>query len=45
MQLPTPASILAVTPPAASEAEAVDLSAGAAILEDTCPPAGAADVC
>ena len=34
VQLPAPASTLAVPPPAASTAEAVDLSAGAAILEN-----------
>ena len=37
-----PASSLAVPPPAASTAETVDLSAGAAILEDPGPAAGAA---
>ena len=39
VQLPAPASSLAVPPPAASTAEAVDLSAGAAILEDPGPAA------
>ena len=39
MQHPAPASSLAVMPPAASKAEAVDLSAGAAILEDAGPAA------
>ena len=38
-QLPASASSLAVPPPAASKAEAVDLSAGAAILEDAGPAA------
>ena len=42
VQLPAPASSLAVQPPAASTAEAVNLSAGAAILEDQGPAAGAA---
>ena len=37
VQLPAPASNLAVPPPAASSAEVVDLSAGAAILEDPGP--------
>ena len=37
-----PASDLAVQPTAASTTEAVDLSAGAAILEDPGPAAGAA---
>ena len=45
VQLPAPASSLAVQPPAASTAEAVNLSAGAAILEDQGPAAGAAGVC
>ena len=35
VQLPAPASSLAVPSPAASTAEAVDLSTGAAILEDS----------
>ena len=39
-QLPAPASCLVVSPPAASTAEAVDLSAGAAALEDPVPAAG-----
>ena len=34
VQRPAPASSLAVPPPAASTTEAVDLSAGAVILED-----------
>ena len=42
VQLPALASTLAVLPPAASTAEAVDLSAGAGILEDPGPAAGAA---
>ena len=45
VQVPAPASSLAVPPPAAITAEAVDLSAGAAILEDSGPIAGAAAVC
>ena len=45
VQLPAPASSVAVPPPAASTAEAVDLSAGAAILEDPGPAAGADVVC
>ena len=42
VRLPAPASslLLAVSPPAASTAEAVDLSVGAAILEDLGPAAG-----
>ena len=40
VQLPAPASSLTVPPPAASTAEAVDLSVGAAILEDLGPAAG-----
>ena len=42
VQLPAPASSLAVPPPPASTAEAVGLPAGAAILEDPRPAAGAA---
>ena len=42
MQLPAPASSLAVPPPAASTAQSVDLSAGAAILEDPGPAADGA---
>ena len=44
MQLPAPASslLIAVPPPPASTAEAVDLSAGATILEDPGPAAAAA---
>ena len=42
VQLPAPASSLAVPPPPASTAEAVDLSAVAAILEDPGRAAGAA---
>ena len=34
VQLPAPASSLAVPPPAATTAQVIDLSAGAAILED-----------
>ena len=45
MQLPALARSLAVPPPAASTAEAVDLSARAAILEDPRLAAGAAAVC
>ena len=41
VQLPASASNQAVPPPAASTAEAVDLSAGAAILEDPGPAVGA----
>ena len=44
MQLPAPASRLAVSPPAANTAGAVDLSAGAAIYEDPGPGTGAAAV-
>ena len=44
VQLPAPASSLAVPPPAASTAEAVNLSAGGAILADPGPAAGAAAV-
>ena len=39
LQLSAPANSLAVPPPAASTAEAVDLSPGAAILEDPGPAA------
>ena len=42
VQRPAPASSLAVPSPAASTAEAVDLSAGAAVLEDPGPAAAAA---
>ena len=42
VQLPAPASSLAVPPPPASTVEAVDLSARAAILEDPGPAAGGA---
>ena len=42
MQLPAPASSLAVPPPSASTAEAADLSVGATILEDSGPAAAAA---
>ena len=42
VQLPARASSLAVLPPAARIVEAVDLSAGAAILEDLGPAAAAA---
>ena len=45
VQLSAPASSLAVPPPAASTAEAVDLTAGAVILEDPGPAADALDVC
>ena len=45
VQPPAPAGSLAVPPQAASTAEAVDLSAGAAILEGPGPAAGAAAVC
>ena len=45
MQLPAPTSSLAVPLPAAGTAEAVDLLAGTAILEDPGPTAGAASVC
>ena len=44
VQLPAPASNLAVPPPAASTAEVVDMSAGAAILEDPGPVVGAGAV-
>ena len=39
VQLPATASSLAVPPPAASSADAIDLSAGAAILQDPGPVA------
>ena len=42
-RLPAPASSLAVPPPAACTSEAVDLSVGAAILEDPGPRAASAD--
>ena len=44
VQLPAPASGLAVPPSPASTADAVDLSAGAAILEDPGPAAAVAAV-